>query len=142
MEEHVKSALEIVKAQASVRAMSAEEIVSMATEVASAILFIETKGEQGRFGDAIGGAVTAPAGDGRKSVREKTITCLECGKSFKVLTKKHLLTHGMTPAEYRAKHGLKKGAALACKALVRDRRAKMKEMALWERKGQKAEAVQ
>lgn len=137
MEEHVKSALEIVKAQASVRAMSAEEIVSMAQSVAKAIAAEMVLSSGVDIPEA-----GAPAGDGRKSVKEKSITCLECGKSFKVLTKKHLLTHGMTPAEYRAKHGLKKGAALACKSLTRARRAKMQDMALWERKGQKAEAVQ
>ena len=139
MEEHVKSALEIVKAQASVRAMCAEEIVSMAQSVAKAIAAEIVLSSGVDIPD-----VGAPAGDGKKSIKERSISCLECGKSFKVITKKHLLTHGMTPAEYRAKHGLKKGAALACKSLVRDRRAKMKAMALWERKpaAKTTEAVQ
>ena len=35
-----------------------------------------------------------------------TLTCLECGiKGFKVL-KQHIKTHGMTPDQYRRKHGL------------------------------------
>ena len=80
--------------------------------------------------------------DARKSIKEKSVTCLECGKTFKILTKRHLATHGLTPEAYREKYGYKKTQALACKSLVRDRRAKMKSMALWERKGQKAEAVQ
>lgn len=33
-------------------------------------------------------------GDPRKSVKEKSITCLECGKTFKILTRKHLASHG------------------------------------------------
>lgn len=138
MEDHVKSALEIVKAQASVRAMSAEEIVSMAQSVAKAIA-AEMVLSSGVDIPEVG----APAGNGKASIKETSILCLECGKKFKVITKKHLAVHGMTPADYRAKHGLKKGMALACKSLTRARRAKMKDMALWTRKGAaKTEAVQ
>jgi predicted transcriptional regulator len=50
------------------------------------------------------------------------------------LTRKHLAQHGLTPDEYRAKHGMKKGTALAAKSLVRERRKKMKDMKLWERR--------
>ncbi len=32
-----------------------------------------------------------------------------------MLTKRHLAEHGLTPAEYKAKRGLKKWASLACK---------------------------
>lgn len=127
MEEHVKSALEIVKAQASVRAMSAEEIVSMAQSVAKAIAAEMT----GEVAEETSGA---PAGDGRKSVREKTIQCLICGKNMKIITKKHLAGHGVTPSEYREKFGFKKGQALACRSLTRERRKKMKSMELWTRK--------
>ena len=73
--------------------------------------------------------------DPKKAVKEKSVTCLECGKSFKVITKKHLATHGLTPEEYKAKHGYKKSMPLVCKSLQRDRRKKMKNMRLWEKKG-------
>ena len=70
----------------------------------------------------------------RKAVKESSVVCLECGKSFKVLTKKHLAAHNLTPEEYRAKYGYKKGAPLAAKSLQRERRKKMKDMRLWERR--------
>lgn len=131
MEEYLKSALEIVKAQASVRNMTDEEITSMVKRLAGGIREISE-------GCSAGENSAATGLDPKKAVKEKTVTCLECGKSFKVITKKHLGSHGLTPEEYKEKHGLKKGTPLVCKALQRDRRKKMKEMRLWEKKALKA----
>jgi predicted transcriptional regulator len=127
MEEYVKEALEIVKAQASVRNMTEEEITSMVRKLADGIRGISECSEMPEE------VVVAP-GDARKAVKEKSITCLECGKSFKIITKKHLATHGLTPEEYREKHGYKKAAPLVCKGLQRERRKKMKDMKLWEKR--------
>ena len=130
MEEYLQSALEIVKAQAGSRPMTEEEILSMVKSVASGIAALTT-------GQPVLGQeeAAAPGMDPKKSIKEASITCLECGKSFKVITRKHLLTHGLTPDEYRAKYGMKKGAPLIAKGLQRERRKKMKDMRLWEKKG-------
>lgn len=127
MENYIKEALEIVKAQASVRNMTEEEITSMVKKLAEGIKDISE-------GTAVDDEAQIPATDPRKAIKEKTITCLECGKSFKVLTKKHLAKYGMTPEEYREKWGYRKGTPLVCKSLQRERRKKMKEMRLWEKR--------
>ncbi|KHK00609.1 MucR family transcriptional regulator [Desulfovibrio sp. TomC] len=129
MEEYLQSALEIVKAQAGSRPMTEEEILSMVKSVANGIAAL-TSGQilPGKEEPA------SPAMDPKKAIKEASITCLECGKSFKVITRKHLASHGLTPEEYRAKYGFKKTQALACKSLARERRAKMKDMKLWERR--------
>lgn len=127
MEEYLKQALEIVKAQASVRTMTEEEITSMVQKLSSGIQAI-----------AEGGAAETEeqiACDPQKSIREKSIICCVCGKSFKILTKKHLASHDLTPAEYREKFGYKKNSPLVCKSLQRERRKKMKEMKLWTKRG-------
>ena len=72
--------------------------------------------------------------DPRKSIKEKSITCMECGKTFKILTRKHLASHNLDAAEYREKWGLKKDTPLVCKGLQRERRKKMKDMKLWEKR--------
>lgn len=138
MDDITKAALEIVKAQAATRIMTDEEITSMIKSVAAGIRAIDS-------GDALAEDVPAPSfGDPKKAVREKSVLCLECGKTFKIITKKHLELHGLTPASYREKYGIKKGAPLAAKELVRARRAKMKDMELWKRRKGAAtsEAVQ
>lgn len=132
MDDYLLSALEIVKAQASARPMTEDEILSMVKSVASGIAAITS-------GQSLPGneEAVAPVMDPKKAIKESSVTCLECGKSFKVITAKHLAHHGLTPEAYKAKYGYKKGTALAAKSLVRARRTKMKEMKLWERRGKK-----
>lgn len=130
MEEYVKEALEIVKAQASVRNMTEEEIASMVKSLSESIKAAVEGGE-----NALGAkADQEPAVDPKKAIREKSVICLECGKSFKVLTKKHLATHDLTPEEYKQKWGFKKNQALIAKGLARQRKKKMQEMQLWKKR--------
>lgn len=72
--------------------------------------------------------------EARKSIKEKSVTCLECGKTFKILTKRHLASHGLDMASYKEKWGLKKDVPLVCKSLQRERRRKMKDIRLWEKR--------
>ena len=131
MDDFLKEALDIVKAQATVRTMTEDEILSMVRKLESGIR-------------SIGGAVLAeeeeasvPATDPKKAIREKSIICLESGKSFKVLTKRHLIKFGLTPDQYREKWGYAKKTPLVCKELQRQRRKKMKDMKLWEKRVKK-----
>jgi predicted transcriptional regulator len=128
MDDYLKEALEIVRAQASVRNMTEEEITSMVRRLAESIRAIA----EGTLPAAEAG--TTSAADPKKAVREKSIICLESGKSFKILTKKHLAKFGLTPDEYRAKWGYPKNMPLVCKELQRERRKKMKDMRLWEKR--------
>ncbi len=131
MDDYLKEALEIVKAQASVRTMVEEEIASMVRRLADSIRGIA----EGAVPTGEAGAAVAV--DPKKAVREKSIICLESGKSFKILTKKHLAKFGLTPDEYRVKWGYPKKMPLVCKELQRERRKKMKDMRLWEKRTRK-----
>ncbi len=131
MDDYLKEALDIVKAQASVRNMTEEEIISMVEKLAQGIATIAEVGTEAEIG------VAKPVMDPKKAIREKSIICLECGKSFKVITKRHLGTHDLTPVEYKEKYGYPKKTSLVCKSLARERRKKMSEMKLWERRGKK-----
>ena len=127
MDDYLKEALEILKAQASVRTMSEEEMLSMVKSLSQGIQSIA----------GTGGVVEEEAEvvlDPKKAIKEKSIQCLECGKAFKILTKKHLGTHALTPDEYRAKWGYPKRSALVCKSLQRERRKKRKDRTLWEKR--------
>ncbi|EFI33280.1 transcriptional regulator, MucR family [Desulfonatronospira thiodismutans ASO3-1] len=128
MEDHVKQALEIVKAQAAVRNMTEEEINSMIKSLSAGIQEA-SKTDELQEKDS-----QEPSVDPKKAIKEKSITCLECGKSFKVLTKKHFAKHDMTPEEYKAKWGYKKNQSLVAKSLARERRKKMQDMELWKKR--------
>jgi len=129
MTEFLKYALELTKAQASVRVLSEEEMMSMVTKLASKLQTM-TENEPPQEPDV---DVAKTVLDSKKSIKQKSITCLECGKVFKVITKRHLAIHELDAASYRAKWGLKKGTPLTCKELQRARRQKMKNMKLWEK---------
>jgi len=127
MDDYLKQALEIVKAQASVRIMSEDEITSMVRTLSGNLKNLE----EGCIEQPE--AVLPPLAP-QKSIKEKTVTCLECGKPFKIITKKHLTLHGLNSDTYREKWGIKKNIPLVCKELQRERRKKMKEMRLWEKR--------
>lgn len=127
---YTKEALEIVKSQASVRPMTEDEIINMTRSLAAGLAGLDIV----NVGEDVP-CECAAAVDPKKAIKDRSITCMECGKSFKIITRKHLATHGLTPASYKEKWGLKKGTALACRSLARERRKKMKDMKLWERRG-------
>ena len=125
MDNHFKEALDLVKCQAAVRVMTVEEMTAMAQRLCRGLKALS---------ESEAAADAAPVLDPAKAIKEHSITCVECGKTLKVLTKKHLAEHGLTPETYREKYNYKKGAALVCKSLQRERRKLMKEMRLWERR--------
>ena len=85
------------------------------------------------FRPETGGDAVTPV-DIRKAIKEKSVICLEYGKAFKILTRRHPALHNLSPAGYREKWGFKKDTPLVCKSLQRDRRKKMKDMKLWEKR--------
>lgn len=125
MEVHLKAALDLAAAQARVRAMSAEETLELIRGLSRGLKALSEPG---------GLAPAQDAPDPRAAVRERSILCLESGKPFRVLTRRHLAKFGLTPEEYRAKWGYPPGMPLVCKALQRERRKRMRDMKLWEKR--------
>lgn len=132
MDDYTKFALDIVKAQAGVRVIDPEEFLVLVKTYAAKLrtldedAHVETASHEGN-------SLPTPA-EAAKSIKEKSVTCLECGKKFKIITKKHLATHGLTKKEYMTKFRMNPKASLAAKELVRARSVKMQGMKLWERK--------
>ncbi len=132
MDDIMQQALNITRAQAGVRPMSASEVAAYAAEIAKGIrTILESEPEEEDFES---GENTAPACDPKRSIKENSIICLEYGRSFRVLTIRHLRTHGLDARTYKEKYGFKKNTPLACKSLIRVRRKKMNDMRLWTRK--------
>ena len=127
MEDHIVMALDIVKAQAGFRHMAEEELCAMVKALSTSIKnLLDTSKDMNSLQNERVGVERAP--------KENSIVCMECLKPFKMLTHKHMATHGLTPDEYRTKWGYAKNAPLVCKALQRLRRKKMKDIKLWEKR--------
>lgn len=70
---------------------------------------------------------------GRSSIKGEAIVCLECGRVGRMLTRKHLAQHNLTPDMYRLKWGIKRDTPLMCYELLQSRKDRMFDMKLWER---------
>lgn len=125
MDFFLKGAAALTAAQARVRVMTEDELLEFLRNLAVGLRAVQAGSE----------APEEAPPDPRKAVRERSILCLESGKSYKVLTRKHLAKFGLTPTQYREKWGYPRDMPLVCKALQRERRRKMREMKLWERRG-------
>jgi len=79
-----------------------------------------------------------PAVSARKSLASKDhIISMIDGKSYKTL-RRHLATHGMTPAEYRERYGLKPDYPMVAENYSESRRAMAKKIGLGRKPGARA----
>ena len=81
-----------------------------------------------------------PAVSARKSLASKDhIISMIDGKPYKTL-RRHLATHGMTPAEYRERYGLKPDYPMVAETYSESRRAMAKKIGLGRKPGARAAA--
>jgi predicted transcriptional regulator len=120
-------AAEIVAAQATVSKLTPEEINELIQKTYESLKNVKANEEGAAEEEA------APAMNPKDSIKQGSVTCLECGKKFKILTKRHLAEHGLTPKEYRKKWGFKARQPLAAKSLSAKRRKVAKEKNLGQR---------
>src|SRR2546428_733985 len=69
----------------------------------------------------------------RKSITKHTVTCLECGASFKQLSVRHLKEHGLAGRSYRIKHGIPRTQPLAAKETTSRRKEIVQKARPWEK---------
>ena len=69
----------------------------------------------------------------RKSITKHAVTCLECGQSFKQLSAKHLVDHGLDGRSYRVKDGIPRTQALAAKETTSRRKEIVQKSRPWEK---------
>jgi len=124
-------AADIVRAQAGVTRMSAEELSEALTKTFDSLKWVKSQEEGDVAGVPAPGAAVAM--EPKASIQRNKIICLECGKEFKQLSRSHLKYHGLTPREYKKKYGLKANQALTAKSLSAKRRKTAKERGLGEK---------
>src|SRR5262249_17446001 len=81
----------------------------------------------------------------KKSITKHTVTCLECGASFKQLSLRHLKGHGLDGQSYRIKYGIPRLQSLAAKEITSRRKEMVQRSRPWEKaptfvKAQRAKA--
>ncbi|MFU8818344.1 MAG: MucR family transcriptional regulator [Desulfurivibrio sp.] len=116
----VEMAAELVQAQCAATSMTPEEVAQSLQATYNTLRGLQLDEAKGVAAEG-GGA--GPAISPEKSILKHKIVCLECGEEFKMISPKHLRSHGLTGREYRKKWGLPLRQALCAKELS-DRRKK------------------
>lgn len=119
----VEMTAEIVQSHISGSSMSKEEINTTLHETYQTLKGLQ---EAEAAGCGAEDKENKPDIEPKRSIQKNRIICLECGQSFKMLTK-HLKSHGMTAREYRKKYGFSSRQSLCAKALSDERSAASKE---------------
>jgi predicted transcriptional regulator len=119
----VEMSAEIVAAQARQRNLSPEEIAESLRKV-----FITLKQVQ-QSDNGIEPEETVSR-DPQSSIQRNHVLCLECGKTFKLLSNRHLALHNLTPREYKLKYGIRMTQALSARTLSARRRKLAKDLGM------------
>ncbi len=110
----------IVQAQSSSKSMDTDEIAASLQTVYAKLQVLQDNELKSNTADEPQSEIPNISPD--KSILKNKIICLDCGNEFKMLSSKHLGTHGLTPREYRLKYGFKVRQPLCCKTLSAERK--------------------
>ena len=119
----VEMCSEIVTAQAGQTRMSSDEIGDSLRQVFQTLQDVQRSGQSVEIDDTL-------SRDPQASIQRNHVVCLECGKSFKLLSNRHLALHGLKPREYKQKHGIRMTQALSARTLSARRRKLAKELGM------------
>ncbi|MCI5221857.1 MAG: transcriptional regulator [Candidatus Electrothrix sp. AR4] len=119
----VEMTAEIIQSQISGSNMNTDEIKTALNDTYQTLKDLQ---EAELSGSNVEEEEEKPAMEPKRSIQKNKIVCLECGQSFKMLTK-HLKSHDMTSKEYRKKYGFSGSQSLCARALSEERSKASKE---------------
>ena len=128
----VEMAADLVQSQCASKAMNTEEMTLALQSTFNALQALQAgeAKQQAGLSEGTAGVVAAPGMTPEKSIQKNKIVCLECGQEFKMLSPKHLRSHGLTGREYRGKWGFPLRQPLCAKSLSERRKKAGKERGL------------
>lgn len=119
----VEMCAEIVAAQAGHTRLTSEEIGDSLRQVFRTLQDVQRTGQETEVEESV-------SRDPQSSIQRNQVICLECGKSFKLLSNRHLALHNLTPRAYKQKHGIRMTQALSARTLSQRRRKLAKELGM------------
>lgn len=78
-------------------------------------------------------SVPVRSADWHTSITKYAVVCLECGKSFKQLSTRHLRVHGLDSQKYRQKYRIPRTQSLAAQETRARRRSIVQRSRPWEK---------
>ncbi len=129
----IEIASEIVQTQVSKSSMTATDIASSLRQVFGTLHELQ-KAESGEIELPKTQESPPPqALTAQDSIQNDKVVCLECGAEMRLLTGRHLSSHGISPKEYKKKYGFTMRTPLAAKSLTKAQSKAAKKRGLPEK---------
>ena len=126
----VQLTAEIVQSQTSAKQMTTEEVKTALKDTFQALKSLQAAEVTNPVESD--SAESVQVLDPKKSIQRNKVVCLECGREFRMLSGKHLASHGLDSKAYRKKYGFSARQPLCSKALSEERSAGAKERGIPE----------
>ncbi len=129
----LEMAKDLVLAQIEAHRLSPEEMQTALQQTYSSLLAL--KAQEDAEGSVVVATPEIPSEpvNWRKSITKHTVTCLECGQSFKQLSVRHLRDHRLDPRSYRVKYGMPHRQPLSARAVTAMRKEIVQTTRPWEK---------
>ena len=126
----VELCVEVVTAQLQSQGMQSQEIAESIWTIHRTLRALQGADHQNGAppGEGHDDALTILRRNPFQSLQKKTVTCLECGRQFMLLSNRHLAVHDLTPKTYKGKWGIALTTPLSSQNLTSRRRKLAKEM--------------
>jgi predicted transcriptional regulator len=129
----LEMATELVMAQIQSGALSPGEMQQVLQRTHAQLMALKAAEEVSAAEPAPETAVSSAPKDWRSSIARHTVTCLECGATFKQLSVLHLRLHGLDARSYRAKYGIPRTQTLSARAVTAKRKQIVQQTRPWEK---------
>jgi predicted transcriptional regulator len=125
-------AKDLVMAQVKAGQLSPDDMQNALRQTYASLLSLKTQEETG-IAPVQETAPTPGPVDWKKSIGKYTVTCLECGATFKQLSVRHLHEHGLDARSYRVKYGIPRTQPLSAKDTTAKRKQIVQRTKPWEK---------
>ena len=142
----LEMAKDLVMAQIQAGALPPEDMPKELQKTYASLMELKSKEDMGVISGLSEGMVTPGAREWKKSITRHTITCLECGATFKQLSVRHLKDHALDARSYLSKYGIPRTQPLSAKDTTAMRKKIVQQSKPWEKaptymKAQKAKTA-
>lgn len=124
---------DLVMAQIQAGQLPPDEMPKALRQTFASLMALKAQEESGVVSTAQEAERASGTTDWKKSIGRYTVTCLECGATFKQLTVRHLREHGLEARSYRTKYGIPRTQALSAREVTAKRRQIVQRIRPWEK---------
>ncbi len=129
----LEMAKDLVTAQITAGQMPPDTMQEALRQTYTSLMALQAQEETGTISPIQGAEAARAPVDWRKSITKHAVTCLECGATYKQLSKRHLQDHELDGRSYRVKFGIPRTQPLAARAVTAVRRKITQQVRPWEK---------